>query len=222
MTKDFKRLAKGLALTCAISSAYGLAQATTLTTEAATTSVDVVDTFFGGTLLDVAITPISNESYNGTARTAVYDTGTGLDFYYQFTNNASSLNGIDRFTGYDFSSLGNANAVNVYQTAAAFGIFTAGTEAADYADRSKFGVIGFSFVPNGASKVNPGTSSNIVIVRTDARAYTDGHFGLLDGIGDNAAGFAPVGAVPEASSASMMLLGLGAFALLARRRVTKI
>jgi len=196
-----------------VTSAYGLAQATTLTTEAATTSVDVVDTFFGGTLLDVAITPISNESYNGTARTAVYDTGTGLDFYYQFTNNASSLNGIDRFTGYDFSSLGNANAVNVYQTAAAFGIFTAGTEA---------GVIGFSFVPNGASKVNPGTSSNIVIVRTDARAYTDGHFGLLDGIGDNAAGFAPVGAVPEASSAGMMLLGLGAFALLARRRVTKI
>lgn len=206
---------KTTVLAFAITAAFGSAQATSLLINTPTASVDVVPTSFGGVLVASAITPISNMSYNGTARTAVYDTGSGLDFYYQFTNDASSNNGVARFSGYDFSSLG-ATSVSVFQTGTAFGIFAAGTETSDYADRTALGVIGFSFVPNGASKINPGTTSFTQIIRTDARAFQPGNFGLINGYGDNAIGFAA--AVPEPETYAMLLAGLGLMGTIARRR----
>ncbi len=198
-----------------IAGAFGVANATPLNTNVLTSNVDTTGGFMGGTLLESAITLVSNSAYNGTARAAVYDTGSGLDFYFQFTNNASSVNGIERFGLYDFSSLGTA-VVDVFQTSAAFDIFVNGTETADYADRSSLGVIGISFVPNGLSKILPGTTSFTQIVRTNARFYEAGNFGLLDGIGDNAAGFAP--AVPEPETYAMFLAGLGLMGAIARRR----
>ena len=209
---------KHTALALALVGAVGGAQATNLTINVPTTSVDIVAGSFGGTLLKTAITKISNISYNGTARTAVYDTGSGLDFYYQFTNNASAKNGVERFTAFDFSSLGTS-AISVFQTGAAFGIFAVGTESSDYADRSGLNVLGINFVPAAASKINPGTTSFTQIIRTNARAYTEGNFGLLDGIGDNAKGFAT--AVPEPESYAMLLAGLGMIGTIIRRRKAK-
>jgi hypothetical protein len=214
MNITLKRTALALALFAAI----GSAQATALNNLVLTPNVDIVSGSFGGTMVGSATTMISNSSYNGTARTAVYDTGTGLDFYYQFTNNLSSKNGIERFTGYDFSSMG-ATTLNVFQTGAAFGMFTTGTESSDYADRTPLGVIGFNFVPNAHSKINPGTTSFTQIIRTNARQYTAGNFGLLDGIGSNAAGFAT--AVPEPESYAMLLAGLGMVGTIIRRRKAK-
>jgi hypothetical protein len=209
---------KHTALALAMVGAIGGAQATVLAINAPTANVDIVVGAFAGTMVASATTLVSNTSYNGTARAAVYDTGTGLDFYYQFTNNDTSKNGVERFTGYDFSSLGTS-AVNVFQTSAAFGDFLAGTEKSDYADRTAMGVIGISFVPNGLSKVNPGTTSFTQIVRTNARNYVEGNFGLLDGIGDNAKGFAT--AVPEPESYAMLLAGIGMIGTIIRRRKAK-
>lgn len=206
---------KTTVLAFAITAAFGSAQATGLVYNTPTANVDVVASSFGGMLVASAITNISNPSYNGIARTAVYDTGTGLDFYYQFTNNASSKNGVERMTGYDFSSLG-VNSVNVFQTASAFGIFSTGTEMSDYADRTSFGVIGFNYVPNGTSKINPGFTSFTQIIRTDARSYVAGNFGLINGYGDNAVGFAA--AVPEPETYALLLAGLGLMGTIARRR----
>lgn len=210
---------KHSALMVVLLGSAAITQATTLGLNAPTNTVAQTAGSFGGVLLDSAITPISNISYNGIARAAVYDTGTGLDFYYQFSNDASSQNGLERFSMYDFSSLG-ATAVDVFQTGAAFGIFTAGTETSDGADRTGMGVIGFSFIPNMQSKINPGTTSFTQIIRTNARQYTAGNFGLLDGIGDNAAGFA-VSAVPEPETYAMLLAGLGLICSIVRRRANK-
>lgn len=206
---------KKSAMAIAILALVGGAQANVLGINAPVNIVDQVAVPFGGTLLNSAITNIANSSYNGIARSAVYQTASGLDFYYQFVNNLSSDNGIERFTGYSFKSLGNAN-VNVYQTNAAFDIFTTGTEISDGADRSGLGVIGFSFIPNGASKINPGITSMTQIIRTNATAYKAGNFGLLDGIGDNARGFAT--AVPEPETYAMFLAGLGMIGTIIRRR----
>jgi hypothetical protein len=206
---------KQTALATALLAVLGSAQATSLVINSPATSVDIVASSFGGTLLDSASTNVSNISYTGVARTAVYDTGTGLDFYYQFSNSLASVNGIERFTGFNFSSLGNS-IVSIFQTGAAFDMFTTGTESSDTADRTALGVIGMNFVPAGNSKIDPGKTSFTQIIRTNARAYTAGNFGLLDGIGDNAKGFAT--AVPEPESYAMLLAGLGMIGTIIRRR----
>lgn len=204
----------GLAFTGTIGQAY----ATPLLVNLPTANVDIVASSFGGMLLDSATTMVSNSSYNGTARTAVYSTATGLDFYYQFTNNASSQNGINRMTAFDFSSLG-ASAVNVYQTATGFDMFMNGSEASQYADRTMAGVIGLNFSPVSVADIPPGTTSFIQIIRTNATSYQAGNFGILDGIGANAAGFSPTTTVPEASTNAMMLLGIGLIGLIGSRRM---
>jgi hypothetical protein len=209
---------KHAALTLALVATFGTAQATSLVANMPTANVDIVASSFGGTLLASAITNVSNLSYNGIARSAVYDTGTGLDFYYQFSNNTSSVNGIERFTAFNFASLG-ASAISVYQTAANFGIFAKGTESSDYADRSLSNVIGFSFVPNGASKINPGFTSFTQVIRTNARSYTAGNFGILDGVASNAGAFAPAAPVPEPETYAMLLAGLGLMGGIARRKL---
>jgi hypothetical protein len=210
-----KLTAVALVFTGAISGA----QATALLINTPTTSVAVSGTFFGGSLVAHASTNINNLSYQGIARTEVYDTGTGLDFYYQFASAPTSKNGVERFSGWDFSALGTS-AVDVFQTNASNGFFTVGTEASDSADRSA-SVIGFSFVPNGASKINPGTTSFVQVIRTNARNYQAGNFGLLDGIGDNATGFGLAAAVPEPETYAMMLAGLGLMGAIIRRRKSK-
>jgi hypothetical protein len=223
LTKEIKMkfALRSIAYAVALVGVYSTANATALVANVPTASVDSAPAFFGGSLLDSVSTNISNISYNGIARTAVYDTGTGLDFYYQFTNNSSSKNGVDRFSAYDYSSLG-ASQISVFQTSVGFGIFSNGTEQSDYADRTLAGVIGFNFVPNGASKILPGTTSFIQIIRTNATSYTAGNFGLLDGIADNAAGFAPTSPVPEPESYAMIIAGLGLIGFVARRRKANI
>jgi hypothetical protein len=211
-----KFLVASLALACVVTNA----QATVLVENSSTANVDVVASYFGGTLLDSATTMISNLSYNGTARTAVYSTATGLDFYYQFTNEPSSQNGIHRFTGFDFSSLGSS-VVGVYQTSTSFGIFSNGSEASANADRSLTGVIGFNFVPVSINDIAPGTTSYIQIIRTNATNYQAGNFVISNGIGSNATGFASAAMVPEASTSMMVLSGLGLLGLISARRTKR-
>jgi hypothetical protein len=208
---------KRTVLAIALFGAFGAANATVLVVDVPVNSVDTVATFFGGTLLDSAITNVTSPSYTGTARSAVYDTGSGLDFYYQFSNDASSDTGIQRLSAYDFSAL-LAGPVEVFQTASAFGIFNTGTENADAADRTINGVIGFSFIANTTSKIEPGTSSFTQIIRTQSREYVAGTMGILNGSASNAVAFAPAMPVPEPESFAMLLAGLGLMGTIARRR----
>jgi hypothetical protein len=208
---------KRTVLAIALVGAFGAANATSLLVNTPTASVDVVANYFGGTLLDSVISNVTTPSFTGTARSAVYDNGTGLDFYYQFTNDATSQTGIERLIGFDYTSLLNS-AVSVYQTSSAFGIFSTGTENSDGADRTITGVVGFSFIPNANSKILPGTTSFTQIVRTNSREYVAGNFGIMDGYAANAPAFAPALPVPEPESFAMLLAGLGLMGTIARRR----
>ncbi|MGQ2965519.1 hypothetical protein [Methylophilus sp.] len=202
----------------ALAGVMGNAHATILAVDVTVAPVQIVASYFGGTLLDSATTALSNPGWNGIAQTAVYKTASGLDFYYQFSNAADSHSGVHRFTGFDFSSLG-ASLVNVYQTANGFGSFANGTVASDNADRSHGGVIGFNYLPIGSGDVQPGTTSYIQIIRTNATEYSPGNFVISNGGAGNAVGFAT--GVPEASNAMMMLSGLGLFGLIGARRLRK-
>lgn len=171
-----------------------------------------INNFFGGTLLNSAQTFVSTPTYTGWARSAVYDSGSGLDFYYQFSNDATSISGIERLTAFDYKNF----TVDAYQSTAAFGIFVAGTENVDTVDRGTFGVVGFNFLPTGSTKIQPGKSNYVGILRTNAYSYTSGAFGIIDGYAANAVAFAP--AVPEPETWGMMLLGVGLLGLTARHR----
>lgn len=209
---------KLLAISLALAGAMSNAQASVLAVDVSGVNVDTVASYFGGTLLDSATSALSNAGWNGIARTAVYKTDTGLDFYYQYSNDESSHNGIHRFTGFDFSSLG-ATDVHVYQTAAGFGIFEDGTITSNYADRSHSGVIGFEFTPVAIGDIAPGATSYIQVIRTNATSYQPGNFVISNGISENATGFAT--AVPEASNSMLVLSGLGLIGLIGVRRSRK-
>ncbi len=172
--------------------------------------------FFGGTLINQATTHVFTPTFSGWASTAVYENSSGFyDFYYQFSNDAGSTNGIDRLTGFDYTGFN----VDAFQTSAAFGIFQAGTNDVDTVDRDSSGVIGLNFSPATGGKILPGTSSYTSILRTDATHYKLGAFGVIDGFTANAPGFAP--AVPEPETYAMMLLGVGLLALVRRNKAKK-
>ncbi len=169
--------------------------------------------FFGGTLIDQAATHVFTPTFSGWARTAVYKNTAGFfDFYYQFSNDPGSTNGVNRLTGFDYSGWN----VDVFQTSTAFGIFQTGTNDVDTADRDLSGVVGLNFSPATGGKIAPGTSGYIGIFRTNAPSYEEGAFGAIDGFTINAPGFAP--AVPEPETYAMMLLGVGVLAWVRRNK----
>lgn len=209
---------KNTVLAIAMFGAFGAANATVLLVDVPVHNVDTVATGFGGTMLDSLVTNIVSPSYTGEARAAVYQQANGyLDFYYQFSNDASSDTGIQRLSAYDFSPVVHGS-IEVFQTAGAFGIFSAGTENSDGADRTINGVIGFSFLADAASKIEPGTTSFTQIIRTHSTDYVAGSFGILNGSATNIVAFAPTMPVPEPESFAMLLAGLGLMGTIARRR----
>ena len=164
-----------------------------------------------GTLLATLSAPYTSTlgTSSGTLVSAVYkEAGGTLDFYYQvFENttagNASGAGGcghgggqpacdpISRVTDTDFST---------WITNLAFrtdggltGFFVNGTVPPITGDRNSPGgdVIGFSFTPPDSSKIQPGTTSNILIISTNATNFTAGNASVADGGASTVASFKP-------------------------------
>ncbi len=209
-----KILATAMLLIGTASSAYAVN-----VTNGSTFGLPFTSTSFGGVLLDSIVTPVTTGVFSGLARAAVYDVGTGLDFYYQFTNDAASKHGIERLSTFNYADF-TVWTVDAYQTNAAFGVFAAGTKAATTIDRNIQGdVLGTNYLPAGLGKIEPGENGYTVILRTNAHHYTTGNLAIIDGISANAPAFAP--AVPEPETYAMMIAGLGMLGFLARRKSAK-
>jgi hypothetical protein len=175
----------------------------------------------GGTLLASLSGPWTNttSTMSGTYLAAVYSDpsntfGAGdLDFVYQVMNSANSTDSIGRTTAINFT--GFLTDVGFTLTGSTLGAgFVNGTVVPITVDRANSGdSIGFSFTPPVSAAINPGQTSTVLIIETNATNFTSGHFNLIDGGVTTVASFAPLAArVPEGSALSM--LGISGFALL--------
>jgi hypothetical protein len=169
---------------------------------------------------------------SGTLISAVYqETGSGtLDFYYQLVLNTTSTNcggggqpacdPISRITAIDFNNGNGTGCIggsgNTWCTWAAtrgdaVDVFSAGTVFPITADRNANGnVVGFSFNPPDGAKIQPGQTSAILIVSTNATAFTGGNASIIDGGVTTVASFEPAAPATTAPEpASLLLLGSG-------------
>lgn len=124
----------------------------------------------------------------------------GLTFTYEVSNDLASQTSIKRLIGGSFGSF-----------ATDVSTFGPGESALTF-DRDASGiVVGANFtVPSNS--LDPGESSAVLVIRTDAPAFTNGFISIIDGGSAGANGYAPV---PEPGVAA--LVGIATFALLARR-----
>lgn len=159
----------------------------------------------------------TNGTYNAQFQGSTLDSGTytvsvvreasgTLDFVYKFTADPSSQSGILGLTVYNFGGV----TTDVGYVADPSG------DAPDSATRLASGSV-ISFAYSGANAVTAGDSSDLLIIRTNARDFAPGLFSLQGGATDTVAAYQPV-AVPEPSA--LALSGIGGLALIgfARRR----
>jgi hypothetical protein len=212
-------------------------------------SLDVIAAPFGGTLVDSMISsapmaangadPSSTNPTTtiGTLISSVYDTGAGLDFYYQITNDKLSTGNLTNLLGW-FKPLERAP-VQMFQTSVAIGSFKTGTVPIDTVGREGLNdlwdtpkvatnLLWVNF--SSGSAVTPDSASYIEIIRTTGISRSSvADFSLFFGGGQGGGtvtGFIPwsepivpvVTPVPEPETYALMLAGLGLIGAVVRRR----
>jgi len=163
---------------------------------------------------------------SGTLVSAVYrEAGGTLDFYYQVSNNPTAPNcpttqhptcdPISRVTDTSFTH--SLTALGFRTDGGSFGgPFVPGSANPLFGDRSTSGdVVGFNFSPPVAAKLQPGQTSDVLVISTDARNFDSGNASVINGGTITVASFEPA-AVPEPGS--ILLLSTGMLGLFAMRR----
>jgi len=161
---------------------------------------------------------VTRDTFSGTARFAVYkDTLTGgLDFLYQFTNAPGALHSdpLSQFTMVDFTGFTTDVYYRTDAVSGQFGNFLAassnGGESPDQARRNTPNTVGFDFQAT-LPALQTGSTSAVVIIKTNATQFHAGQFTVQDGDVVALAAYAPG---PEPSSIVLfgtMLFGVSIF-----------
>lgn len=167
----------------------------------------------GGTVVASAVQPFATANYTGLLSSTVISGDTsnaygGLTFVYQISNDGGSANAITRLT---------VNGFTAYATDMSFKLGT-GTTAPSINDRDlSGGVAGFHFIgqPLGLGVLAAGTSSEWLVVQTNATGYINRIANVSNGAVSAVNAIGPSGAItPEPTT----LAALAGLSLVARRR----
>jgi len=169
----------------------------------------------GAVIAGGAAVPFLSGNYSGTLTSTVISGDVsnplgGLTFTYLISNNAGSLDSIERMTISSFAG---------FSTDVSFQVPAVGVPPT-FIDRNPApgDVVGFSFfsAPIGSGVILPGTNSALLVVQTDAPTFQPSFAHVLDGTTALVASYAPAFGIPEPST--LVLAALGGLALLIYRR----
>lgn len=184
-----------------------------------------------GTLLATLSAPFVSTTGvdSGTLISAVFrEAGGTLDFYYQVVLNTTSTNcgtagkppcdPLGRETDSSFTGFTTWVATREDGGSLPGGVFVNGTPVLPItADRTALGdTVGFSFTPPNSAEIQPGQTSAVLVIATDATNFRAGFASVIDGGTTTVASFQPTTGVPE--PASLGLLGCGLLLLAGVRR----
>jgi PEP-CTERM motif-containing protein len=144
----------------------------------------------------------------------------GLTFIYQVFNDATSKVGLRAETNSFFGDF--LTNVHFALNGSFLSGFTDGLRVPLSSTRSGNGdVVGFNFGPPDTNFVQPGESSRVLVIRTNAPDFEPGFSSVIDGGVDTVDTFQPTGVAPEPASLLLFSGGLLGFGAMMRRRRSK-
>lgn len=223
-----KRVMITLAATAAAFAAMP-AQAVTIVPGSADLMFDAFNPATQGEVLAITSVPGTALTFSGLMRSAVYRNTLGtIDFYYQVARTGPGTianNMIDAFTAANFVTFNVEGFVSAADPDGA-GFFTAAMNPPSSTTTTGRSATGSTLQTNFGTNGLQGTEvSATYIFRTNATAFTQGTFGVINGSTFSGLAFAPAvsAAVPEPTTWAMMFAGFAIVgSVLRRRRATAI
>jgi len=165
----------------------------------------------GALLADTGSKSWGDASFGGKAEEWVYlDTVTGkLDFVYQVSLTATSAGQVvEGVKGFNFTGF----ATDVGYIDPGSGVIPASVHRSPGGDTVTFNFGG----------ITVGNTSRLLVIKTDATAFTGGNIGVVDGTQSNVPGFAPGPAPNTLVLAGAAFAGLAGVVVWRRRRATPV